>query len=229
MLGVSDDRGTIEVGKRADFVLVDGKPWEQVSDYRNIDSVYVDGKLMVKDGELVGTQGPDLPPAIPAQAVIDDFERSDDKTQYGTLRKHDIDFSFPRSHVLMQSKAEKPGENKILDVSIELENKPKPKAGVIFPLSEGSFYPVDATAFKGVAFDINAKPGTYIVALNSYGGKSSVTIDVPGGWQTLVLPFDSFKDDKQVDIRQLTEVSISVEGEGEQTYWMELDNVKFTQ
>ncbi|NVK54156.1 MAG: amidohydrolase family protein [Alteromonadaceae bacterium] len=226
-LGVGDDRGTIEVGKRADFVLVNGEPWNDISDFRNITAVYVDGIQVVKDGELIGQQGPELPPATPAVAMIDNFEGESGVTQYGTLRRADLDYSFPRSHVLM---IEKPGSEKDdhnLSVAIELENKPNPRAGVIFPLSDGSFVPVDASEFRGLAFDINAQPGSYTISMSAYGGNGTANIDVIGGWQKMVLPFESFKGKQPVDIQRLRSVGISVSGKGEESFWMELDNVRF--
>lgn len=226
-LGVGDDRGTIEVGKRADFVLVKGKPWNDISDYRNITAVYLDGEQVVRDGELIGQQGPELPPATLALAMIDNFEGESGVTQYGTLRRADLDYSFPRSHVLM---IEKPGSEKgdhNLSVTIELENKPNPRAGVIFPLSDGSFVPVDASEFNGLAFDINAQPGNYTISMNAYGGNGTANIDVIGGWQKVVLPFESFKGKQPVDIQRLRSVGISVSGKGEESFWIELDNVRF--
>ena len=227
-LGFGEDRGTIEEGKRADFVLVEGSPWENISDFRNINAVFIDGERVVENGNLIGTQGPNIPTALPAKQLIDDFERKDGKTQYGTLRKSDIDYSFPRSHVLMTTKPGMKANDHDLSVAIELENKPKPKAGVIFPLSDGSFYPVDASEFNGIAFEISATPGVYIVSLDSYGGKSSITIDVIDGWQNVVLPFNGFKGKEPLDINRLRSLSISVAGKGEEAYWMELDNVMFS-
>ena len=37
------DTGTLEVGKRADFLLVDGKPDERISDIRKLTHVARDG------------------------------------------------------------------------------------------------------------------------------------------------------------------------------------------
>ncbi|MEG1681766.1 MAG: amidohydrolase family protein, partial [Stenotrophomonas sp.] len=42
-LGVND-RGSIEVGKRADLLLVSGRPWERIGDVRNTQQVYVAGR-----------------------------------------------------------------------------------------------------------------------------------------------------------------------------------------
>jgi imidazolonepropionase-like amidohydrolase len=45
-LGAKTDFGTIEPGKRAHLILVDGDPLEDISELRNID-------LVVKDGVIV--------------------------------------------------------------------------------------------------------------------------------------------------------------------------------
>jgi imidazolonepropionase-like amidohydrolase len=45
-----DDRGSIEVGKRADLLLVMGKPWERIGDIRNTQQVYVVGRQVVGKG-----------------------------------------------------------------------------------------------------------------------------------------------------------------------------------
>lgn len=226
-LGLADDRGTIEVGKRADFVLLKGEPWHDISDYRNVTAVYVDGVQVVKNGQLSGVQGPEIPPAHLAKAMIDNFEGEGGVTQYDTLRRANRDYSFPRSHVLM---TEKPGlekDNHILSISIELENRPNPKAGVIFPLSDGSFVPVDGSEFSALAFEINAKPGRYQVSMDSYGGVGNTSIDVKPGWQKVIVPFDKFAGETAVDISRLRSVGISVTGKGEDAYWVELDNVRF--
>ncbi|MFT2091246.1 amidohydrolase family protein [Paraglaciecola sp. 2405UD69-4] len=228
-LGLADDRGTIATGKRADFVIVDGKPWENISDYRKLKSVFIDGKQVVADNKLTSEQGAEIPPAIIATENIDDFEAMEGKTQYGTLRKTNIDYGFPRSQILTLVKPATSSSNKVLSVSIALENKKNPKAGVLFPLSQGSFYPVDASNFKGVSFAINAKPSTYTVTLDSYAGKSSVDVNISAsGWQTITIPFNHFVKQGKLDIGLLKSISIDVTGKPEETFWIELDDVKFT-
>ena len=46
LLGVLDDRGTVEPGKRADLVVVDGDPLDVDTIGDRIVSVYQDGKLV---------------------------------------------------------------------------------------------------------------------------------------------------------------------------------------
>jgi hypothetical protein len=51
------DRGTIAPGKRADILLIDGKPWENIADIHKITQVYIDGRL------VSGVGAPPLPAA----------------------------------------------------------------------------------------------------------------------------------------------------------------------
>jgi imidazolonepropionase-like amidohydrolase len=44
-LGKSDELGTIEVGKFADILLVDGQPWQDITDLKNIEMVILSGRI----------------------------------------------------------------------------------------------------------------------------------------------------------------------------------------
>jgi len=44
-MGMEKDSGTIEVGKRADIILVDGNPLENISDIRKVSTVFAAGKM----------------------------------------------------------------------------------------------------------------------------------------------------------------------------------------
>jgi imidazolonepropionase-like amidohydrolase len=44
-MGMENDSGTIEVGKRADVILVDGNPLENISDIRKVSAVFAAGKM----------------------------------------------------------------------------------------------------------------------------------------------------------------------------------------
>ena len=45
-LGVDGDRGTVEVGKRADLVLLDANPLANISNIRKIAGVFVNGRWL---------------------------------------------------------------------------------------------------------------------------------------------------------------------------------------
>jgi imidazolonepropionase-like amidohydrolase len=44
-MGMEKDSGTIEVGKRADVILVDGNPLENISDIRKVSAVFAGGRM----------------------------------------------------------------------------------------------------------------------------------------------------------------------------------------
>ena len=44
-LGKIDELGTIEVGKFADILLVDGQPWKNIAELKNIDMVILSGRI----------------------------------------------------------------------------------------------------------------------------------------------------------------------------------------
>src|SRR3546814_17995595 len=100
-LGLSADRGTIEKGKRADLALIDSKPWEAIGDVEKIDRVFVDGKLVHGAGVKLpaGNLATTLP-ALPAEALIDDFERADGRRSLDTLRLTDMAGGVERSSVV---------------------------------------------------------------------------------------------------------------------------------
>ena len=44
--------GTVEAGKRANLIIVDGKPWEQIGDIRKVETVIQGGRLVVVNREI---------------------------------------------------------------------------------------------------------------------------------------------------------------------------------
>ncbi len=52
ILGMDDRLGTIEVGKLADIIVVNGKPDQKVEELANVDDVIINGKFQVKDGRI---------------------------------------------------------------------------------------------------------------------------------------------------------------------------------
>ncbi len=45
VMGLEKDSGTVEAGKRADMVLVEGDPLKDISDLRRVVSVVADGRM----------------------------------------------------------------------------------------------------------------------------------------------------------------------------------------
>ena len=49
---MADRLGTIEVGKLADIIVVDGNPDEDFAALRKVRTAFVNGRLMVQDGRI---------------------------------------------------------------------------------------------------------------------------------------------------------------------------------
>ena len=52
ILGMSDRLGTLEVGKLADLIIVEGRPDEKLDDLRKVDTVVLNGAVVVRDGRI---------------------------------------------------------------------------------------------------------------------------------------------------------------------------------
>lgn len=223
VLGLGGDRGTIEVGKRADFVLVKGRPWDRVSDYRNLDSVFVDGRRVVKAGALEYAQGPDAPAAVIASPVIDDFEHSEGLTSGGFERLADVENGFPRSLLISQTVPRGTG-GLALQLSAKLSDKEMPRALVVLPLSRGSVTPADASAFNGIRFDVRGDGGPYRIELVSQAGSAAHAFFAGSEWLTIEIAFSEFSAEN-LSQDALYAVKLGAIRGGREIFWMEIDNV----
>ena len=227
LLGLSDDRGSIEVGKRADFILVDGQPWQDISRLRSIDKVFLDGREVVAGAKLSVDQGPAMPVARPARSLVDDFE--DERiTTTGARRGSDVDRNHPRSD-LVQATVARADMGKALHVSADMTLKDDPFAFVILPLSPASFVPVDAARFDGVRFQVRGE-GPMKLKIGDGLGEVEASFDATPDWQTVELPFKRFasgQGDKSLDLASLRWLSIGRHDAPGTSFWFELDDVEF--
>lgn len=76
-LGISDETGTIEVGKAADLLLVQGNPLTDIRAIRRASRVYRSGRLVAQDGRVVVTEREltYVPPAVPVSPMSGGTER----------------------------------------------------------------------------------------------------------------------------------------------------------
>lgn len=227
-----DDRGTIEVGKRADLVLIKGEPWKTIGDVRKTDRVFIDGKLVFGPGAppMTANQATTMP-SVPAKAQIDDFERADGRSSLNTLRTDDPDGGLDRT-VEISQRIPRGAEGYALSINARMSIKPKPYAGVIIPLTRGSIQPVDARAFKGVRFEVRGD-GDYVLGITASSGRWAAPFAAGSTWKTVEVPFSALKPASERGAKgdwtasDLTEVEFMGGRKGGEKFWLEVDNVVF--
>jgi len=227
------DRGTLEKGKRADLVLIAGQPWTSIGDVRKIDRVFIDGKPVFGQGAVRSPANDRATlPALKAQALIDDFQRPDGRTSLDTLRLNDFDGGRDRS-VEVSQVMDKGDGDLVLSVAAKMAVKAEPDAGILLPLSRGSVEPVDASAFKGVSFDIRGDGGTYVVTINTVSGPWTAKVTAQPSWSKVTAPFSSFvragkgKGEGAWTGADLLEVGVGGSRPAGRKLWFELDDVTF--
>jgi hypothetical protein len=231
-----DDRGRIEVGKRADLLLVKGRPWERISDVRNTEQVYVAGRQVVGKGVKLpaGNRAQSLPP-LRIAPLVDDFERADQRTTLDTLRNDDADGGNDRT-VQVTAVIDREQGGKALSMQARLSSKDDAYAAVILPLSRGSVAPVDLRRWRGVRVDVRGDAALTLEARGLDGRRWVAPVATSGGWQTLEIPFTALQGQPPYrakgplpvwrgnDVQQLV---FSGTGQAGAKIWFEIDNVRF--
>ncbi|MDP3908241.1 amidohydrolase family protein [Novosphingobium sp.] len=231
-LGMADDRGTIERGKRADLLLIDGKPWETIADVHKIDRVLIDGRVAFGGGvKLPGGNFETALPAALAPQLIDDFERADGRSALDTLRLADMDGGVERSAVVA-NRVPGAGGGAALAFAVQMSPKDKPEGGVLVPLSRGSVRPADARRFAGIRLNLRGA-GQYAVVINTLAGKWTAPVDATGTWSEVRVPFSAFAPVRNRDGAaawrgdNLLEVGVVARREAGASAWAEVDNLGF--
>jgi imidazolonepropionase-like amidohydrolase len=226
------DRGTLEKGKRADFVMIAGQPWTTITDIRKVDRVFIDGKAVFGPGSTRSADNdkPTMPTLKAKGPLVDDFERADGRTSLDTLRLSDFDGGRDRSVEVLQTVDRGNGDH-VLSVAAKMAQKAEPDAGVLLPLSRGSVEPVDASAFKGVTLELRGDGGAYVVTINSVSGSWVATVSANGTWEKITVPFADFKRSGRGagawTGTDLLEVGVSGSRPAGRKLWFELDDVTF--
>lgn len=233
-MGVLDDRGTIEVGKRADLVLIDGAPWRNIADVRKTERVFIDGRQVVGPGVALPDANSQMTmtPA-PAKVLIDDFEGAPGRTATGALRVQDTDGGMDRSVLISLVTPEAGGDN-ALRLSARMSVKEDPHAGVILPLSRGSVQPVDAHDFQGLSFALRGDGGTYLVMIRTIGGWWQTEVAAGPDWGSFTVPFTDLRPAPgwrraltPWTGQDLLEVQFGGGRPAGETLWLEVDDVRF--
>lgn len=231
VMGLLADRGTIEKGKRADLVLIKGKPWENIADVEKTDRVFVDGALVYGPGVSLNPVAP--LPAVQVNALVDDFERPDMRSNLDTLVVTEPDGGIDRSTEIVDLIPRENGGHALM-MEAKMAIKPDGQAAIVIPLTTGSIVPADIRKYKGVKMDIRGD-GSYEVAFNTLAGPWETSVTGEDKWQTVMVPFSQLKHAKgRAEFasddwtgNNVTEIEVKAHRKGGEKVWLELDNVSF--
>lgn len=193
ILHLDQDRGTIAPGKRADLILVNGKPWDNIADIHKIDRVFIDGKLVIGSGAPalpIGNRSDRLPSGQVA-ALVDDFERADGRSSLDTLRLETGDGGLDRTVEISQVVPRDGGGHALL-LSARMAQKAEAYAGVAIPLTRGSVRPVDLHRYKGIRLEVKGT-GSYSLQFNGLDGRWTTDFQAGESWTTIEVPFSELK------------------------------------
>jgi len=236
LLGVDRERGTVEVGKLADLVLVDGKPAERIEDVQKVSRVWLGGVEQDRVALAAAIAAPELTPmpAVKATELLDDFESADGRSRVDTLWLNNTDSGSAHTRMSYQRTLRRSG-NHALTVLSEMADRDRPRASMVLPLSAGGVAPVDASAFRGIEFEARGE-GVFELQVQTRGVLDrryfQSGFEVQAGWRRVRIAFAELKRGgggsgapwTGADLLALAFAGVRKAGE---KAWLELDNVRF--
>jgi imidazolonepropionase-like amidohydrolase len=230
-LGLTSDRGTIEVGKRADLVLIEGRPWERISDVHNTHAVLIDGRLAHGLGaQLPASNRQSTMPSIRIQSLVDDFSREDGRTALNTLRVDDFDGGQDRT-VQMTQVLSQPDGSKALLVQALMSQKASPYAGVVFPLARGLIEPADLGAYAGVKLRLRGDGQPYNLRLRGAEGAWTTELRAGAEWQDISIPFSELRpataNGEAFTSSRIFDVRLGFTRDAGTRGWLEIEQISF--
>jgi imidazolonepropionase-like amidohydrolase len=226
-VGIDGDRGSIEVGKRADLILVDGRPHERIEDLEKVDTVVLDGKILeLKDlHDLVKSSEPSRIPAKPVAALLDDFEAANGITKVGSRWVNTSDGGHDRTRVVFTRTLRKPG-NHALSAIARMGEKDRPYVRLNLPLHPGGIVPGDLASYKGVQFEVRGEGEYRLVAVPRIGegGPPAAPFSANGKWRKVKIDFSKLEPAMRPG--EIVQFAFELSRKAGETSWIEIDNVR---
>ncbi len=236
LLGVDNERGTIEVGKLADLVLVDGQPAERIGDIGKVSRVWLGGREQDRAALADAVVSPEITPMAPLKAValLDDFESANGRSRVDTLWLNNTDGGHSHARMSYQRTLRQAG-NHALSILSEMSEEERPRASMVLPLSPGGVMGVDASAFRGIEFEARGE-GSFVLEVETRAVLDGLSFqrafEAQAVWRKVRIPFAELKRAESKQPAQWTGADLlalefaTVRKAGEKA-WLELDNVRF--
>lgn len=195
-------RGTIAVGNRADLILLEGNPAENIETTLNIKQVFKNGYAIAR-GLPTSSTGKTINASLLGDfetsklLTIDGFmwSHSDDKIMNGKSVGSIKQYSLSSSNVPDSSAHDAPNSGSLLVTAEVNAGFPYPWAGA----AVGDFIPpvegIDLSAYENLEFRVKGTRGTYRVLVfdaNASGIPPSQNFEITQDWQTVSLKLSEF-------------------------------------
>ena len=211
-------RGALIEGRLADLLIVNGRPDRDINALDQIAAVYQAGRPVSLQGltNAIRANGPTPTPAIPAPAILDDFEAPNGRSRLDTRWVNSTDTGHDRTAMLYQRIDRAPNDH-ALSITAHLSDSAAPYARMNLPLTKGAVEPMDASAFAGIEFEVRGQ-GAYSLRVLT----TNAPFEAGPNWSTIRIPFHP-----KLDLTRLTMLTFEIARPGGQRAWLELDNVRF--
>ncbi|PEQ14711.1 hypothetical protein B2G71_01665 [Novosphingobium sp. PC22D] len=232
IIGQDADHGTIQPGKRADLVLIDGKPDRDIADLWKVSRVWVGGREapLAALRQLAEAAAPTPMPVRAMRGPIDSSTRADGRTDLDTLPVESTDPGVDHSELIAVSPG---GEARHRFLVARMGAAPRPFAQWVLPFTRGTIDVADASRFTGIEIALRGA-GTYRVELESYGLRKrdwfASEIEAGETMRTVRIPFAEFEsrgEAQALDLKALRALAIELSAEPGGRAWLELGAVRF--
>ena len=220
-----NDRGRIAVGLRADMVLVNGDPTENIADTRKIEVIWKNGYRF----ERVRTITENVAAELPKGTLVSDFEDGKIESRYGSGWRVTTDTQMGGESIAnMKLVASGAGHSKgALQISGEIKaGFAYPWAGAFFAAAAKPMQPVDYRALKELVFQVKGDGRNYnvmaFIAAQAGGIPPSQNFKTSAKWQEIRLPLDGFDG---LDLSQVAAFSFNASAPAGQ-FSFAIDNVE---
>ena len=221
--------GRIAAGRRADLILVAGRPDLRIEDIYAVRRVFVAGREVPLPRLRALLDSDEFSP-LPVHRMagpIDTGARADGRTDLDTLPFAANEPGTDHSHLHQWR------ERGRLFLLARMGAAPQPFASLVVPLTRGPVHLADARGFAGIAFEARGT-GRYALVLESYGiiardfFRASFTAGAAS--REIRIPFDSLRspdDAARLDLARLRALIVRLEGEPGGQAWLDLANIRF--
>ncbi len=241
IMGQAQDHGTIEAGKRADLVLVDGEPDHDIADLWKVARVWVAGReAPLAQLRALRDSGAMTPmPVDPMPGPIMTGARRDGRTDLDTLPVATTDPGTDHSCLIpIDDSHDGPGhghkghDHKTF-LAAQMGGSPRPYVAWVLPLTRGTIHVADASRFTGIEIAGRGK-GDYRLVLESYGLSGDAWFAAPFSPADIGKPqripfsaFTSAEPGAKLDLQQLRAIRVMLRGPAGGTASLELGSVRF--